>query len=160
MTEDPVVTAAQLAFAARLKDSTDVSDNTKNAQAIAKAWRAAVHDLDPDRFQIEATVAPELDQKLDIVDTETACAYEFKVSGKNAGAEFYTDIVKVLMWSMRRKTKLKTLVFITEEHFGRPLLKAPMPRAYIRYLAEGGLNVHVVYVRHESADKTPGKTDA
>src|SRR5262249_29376290 len=78
MTDDRLVTAAQLAFAVRLKDSTDVSDNTKNAQAIAKAWRAAVHDLDPDRFQIEAMVAPELDQKLDIVDNETACAYEFK----------------------------------------------------------------------------------
>ena len=87
MTDDPVVTTAQLAFAIRLKGSADVSENTKNAQAIAKAWRAAVHDLDPDRFQIEAMVAPELDQKLDVVDGET-CAYEFKVSGKNAGAEF------------------------------------------------------------------------
>src|SRR5580698_8770938 len=69
MTDDPVVTTAQLAFAVRLKDSADVSENTKNAQAIAKAWRAAVHDLDPDRFQIEAMVAPELDQKLDVVDS-------------------------------------------------------------------------------------------
>ena len=34
-------------------------------------------------------VTPELDQKIDIVDSETACAYEFKVSGKNAWAEFY-----------------------------------------------------------------------
>ncbi len=158
MTDDPVVTTAQLAFAVRLKDSADVSENTKNAQAIAKAWRAAVHDLDPDRFQIEAMVAPELDQKLDVVDSQTACAYEFKVSGKNAWAEFYKDVVKVLMWNQRRKTKLKTLVFITEEKYGRPFLDAPMPRAYIKYLAEGGLNVHVVYVRHESADKTPGKT--
>ncbi len=71
--EDPVVTAAQLAFSARLKDSSDVSENTKNAQAIAKAWRGAVHKLDPDRFQIEAMVTPELDQKIDIVDSETSC---------------------------------------------------------------------------------------
>ena len=82
--EDPVVNAAQLAFAVRLKDSADVSENTKNAQKIAKAWRAAVHDLNPDRFQIEALVAPELDQKLDVIDQETLLAYEFKVSGKNA----------------------------------------------------------------------------
>src|SRR5271166_2544017 len=110
--EDPVVTAAQLAFAVRLKDSSDVSENTKNAQAIAKAWRGAVHQLDPDRFQIEAMVTPELDQKIDIVDSETACAYEFKVSGKNAWAEFYKDVVKVLMWNQHREKKLSCLTFI------------------------------------------------
>jgi hypothetical protein len=62
--EGPVVTAAQIAFSVRLKDSSDVSENTKNAQAIAKAWRGTVHTLDPGRFQIEALVTPELDQKI------------------------------------------------------------------------------------------------
>src|SRR5579863_8803549 len=108
--EDPVVTAAQIAFAARIKNSSDVSQNTKNAQSIAKAWRGAVHTLDPDRFQIEALVTPELDQKIDILDMETACAYEFKVSGKNAWAEFYKDIVKVIIWNEKRKKKLSCLV--------------------------------------------------
>jgi len=65
--EDPIVTAAQLAFSIRLKDNSNVSDNTKNAQAIGKAWRGAVHELAPDRFQIEALVAPDLDQKIDIM---------------------------------------------------------------------------------------------
>jgi hypothetical protein len=146
--EDPVVTAAQIAFAVRIKNSSDVSENTKNAQAIAKAWRGAVHTLDPDRFQIEALVTPELDQKLDIVDTETARAYEFKVSGKNAWAEFYKDIVKVIIWNEKRKKKISCLVFITEETYGRPFLDAPMPRAYIKYLAEHGLKVSVEYIRH------------
>jgi hypothetical protein len=82
--QDPVVLAAQAAFAARLKNSSNVSENTRNAQAIAKAWRAAVHELNPERFHIEAMVTPHLDQKIDVVDNETACAYEFKVSGKNA----------------------------------------------------------------------------
>jgi hypothetical protein len=147
--EDAVVKAAQLAFAVRLRDSPDVSENTKNAQKIAKAWRVAVHDLNPDRFQIEALVAPELDQKLDVIDQETLLAYEFKVSGKNAWAEFYKDIVKVLMWNQRRSKKLRGLVFITEEKFGRPFLDAPMPRAYVKYLVEQGLEVTVVYVRHD-----------
>jgi len=145
---DPVVKAAQLAFSLRLKDSSDVSKNTKNAQAIAKAWRGAVYDLDPDRFQLEAMVAPDLDQKIDVVDSETACAYEFKVSGKNACAEFYKDIVKVIVWNQKRKKKLSSLVFITEEKYGRPFLDAPMPRAYINYLAQEGLKVSVEYVRH------------
>ncbi len=148
--EDPIVTAAQLAFSIRLKDSSDVSDNTKNAQAIGKAWRGAVHELDSDRFQIEALVAPDLDQKIDVIDTKTARAYEFKVSGKNAAAEFYKDIVKVIIWNQRRKKKLAALVFITEETFGRPVLDAPMPRAYIKYLAQNDLTVSIEYVRHES----------
>ncbi len=148
--EDPVVQAAQLAFSVRLKNSSDVSENTKNAQAIAKGWRSAVHALDPDRFEIEAMVTPELDQKIDIVDRENGCAYEFKVSGKNAPAEFYKDIVKVIIWNQKRKKKLSSLVFITEEKWGRPFLDAPMPRAYMKYLAELGLNVSVEYVRHES----------
>ena len=147
--EDPVVQAAQLAFSVRLKNSSDVSENTKNAQAIAKGWCSAVHALDSDRFQIEAMVTPELDQKIDIVDQENCCAYEFKVSGKNAPAEFYKDIVKVIIWNQKRKKKLSSLVFIAEEKWGRPFLDAPMPRAYIKYLAEHGLNVSVEYVRHE-----------
>jgi hypothetical protein len=146
--EDPVVTAAQLAFSVRLKGSSNVSENTKNAQAIAKSWRGAVHKLDPDRFEIEAMVAPELDQKIDIVDREMGCAYEFKVSGKNAWAEFYKDVVKALMWNQHRKRKLSCLVFITEEKCGKPFLDAPMPRAYIKYLAEQGLKVSIEYVRH------------
>lgn len=146
--DDPVVQAAQLAFSLRLKGSADVSENTKNAQAIAKSWRRAVHDLDPERFRIEAMVAPELDQKIDVVDVETGCAYEFKVSGKNAWAEFYKDIVKVIIWNERQNSKLSCLVFITEEGFGRPFLDAPMPKAYMKYLAQRSLAVRVEYVRH------------
>jgi len=146
--EDPVVAAAQLAFSVRLKDSSNVSENTRNAQAIAKTWRGAVHKLDPDRFQIEAMVTPELDQTIDIVDSQTACAYEFKVSGKNAWAEFYKDVVKILMWNQYRNRKLTSLTFITEEIHGKPFLDAPMPRAYIKYLAEQGLDVSIKYVRH------------
>ena len=146
--EERIIQAAQHAFAARLKDSAGVSEHTKNAQAIARAWRGAVLELDPDRFQIEAMVAAELDQKIDVVDLQTGCAYEFKISGKNAWAEFYKDIVKIIIWNERRKNKLRRLVFITEEKDGRPFLEAPMPRAYIKYLAQGGLEVKVVYVKH------------
>jgi hypothetical protein len=147
--EDPIVSAAQIAFSARIKGSKDVSENTKNAQAIAKAWRGAVHQLDPDRFQIEAMVSPELDQKIDVVDLKNGCAYEFKVSGKNAWAEFYKDIVKVIIWNQKRKKRLSSLVFITEQVYGRPFLDAPMPRAYIAYLSLGGLSVSVEYVHHD-----------
>src|SRR5438105_2611058 len=103
--EDLVVKAAQLASAARLTGSNSQRNYAKNAQAIAKAWRKAVYDLNPDRFLIEALVDPELYQTIDVLDQETNWAYEFKVSGKNAQAEFYKDVVKVIVWNKRRKTK-------------------------------------------------------
>lgn len=145
---DAVIAAAQKAFAQRLRGSSDVSDNTKNAQAIAKAWRSAVYELDADRYQIEALVAPDLDQKIDILDTQTRTAYEFKVSGKNAMGEFYKDVVKVIVWNRKRKTPIARLVFITEEEWGRKYLDTPMPREYIKYLEGHGLEVTVAYVRH------------
>jgi len=145
---DPVVQAAQTAFALRLREGSNVSDHTRNAQAIAKAWRSAVHELDPDRYQIEPLVGPDLDQRLDILDTETHTAYEFKVSGKNATGEFYKDIVKVIVWNRRHKKSIVRLVFITEEEWGRKYLNAPMPREYVKYLETHGLDVLVEYVRH------------
>ncbi len=145
---DPVVAAAQSAFAQRLRDSSDVSDNTRNAQAIAKAWRTAVYELDPDRYQIEALVAPDLDQKIDVLDTATNTAYEFKVSGKNATGEFYKDIVKVIVWNRKRKRLIGKLVFITEKEWGRKYLETPMPREYMKHLESHGFVVEVAYVQH------------
>ena len=150
--KDPVVLAAQAAFANRLRDSSHVSDNTKNAQAIAKAWRSGVHELDPDRYLIEALVAPDLDQKIDVLDTETHTAYEFKVSGKNATGEFYKDVVKVIVWNRKRKHLIGKLVFITEETWGRKYLDTPMPREYVKYLETHGLVVEIAYVTyHETS---------
>jgi hypothetical protein len=145
---DPVVLAAQAAFAARLREGSNVSDHTKNAQAIAKSWRAAVYELNPDRFQIEILVAPHFDQRLDVLDLETNTAYEFKVSGKNATGEFYKDVVKVIVWNRKRKKPISRLVFITEEVWGRRYLETPMPREYMEHLKEHALEVVVVYVRH------------
>jgi hypothetical protein len=145
--EDIVVKQAELASVARLsKGAGSVSEFTKNAQAIAKSWRKAVHDLNPDRFWIEALVAPEFDQKIDVLDRETNHAYEFKVSGNNAQSEFYKDVVKVLLWNEKHAKKISRLVFITEASLGRRHLDAPMPRAYIEYLAKNGLDVAVAYV--------------
>lgn len=145
---DPIVQAAQTVFATRLRNSSNVSDHTRNAQAIAKAWRSEVHALDPDRYQIEALVGPDLDQRLDVLDTETQTVYEFKVSGKNATAEFYKDVVKVIVWNRRHKKAVTRLVFITEEEWGRKYLDKPMPKEYVTYLQGHGLEVVIEYVHH------------
>ena len=54
-----------------------------------EAWRKVVYDMDPDRLLIEALVDPELDQTIDVLDRKTNCAYELKVSDKDAQSEIY-----------------------------------------------------------------------
>lgn len=145
---NPVVAAAQEAFRARVAEGATVSEYTRNAQSICKAWRAAVFDLDPSRYQCEVSVAPELEQRIDIFDRRSSVAFEFKVSGKNATAEFYRNVVKALLWNERRVDKLSKLVFITEERWGRPYLDAAMPRAYAAFvLKHHNLEIEVAYVR-------------
>ena len=58
----------------------------------------AAVSLDPSRYQCEVLVRPDLDQRIDVLDRTEMCAFEFKVSGKNATAEFYKDIVKVTVF--------------------------------------------------------------
>jgi hypothetical protein len=144
----PVIAAAQQAFLARLADGATVSDHTRNAQAICKAWRAAVFDMDPSRYQCEVSVAPELEQRIDIYDRKASFAFEFKVSGKNATAEFYRNVVKALLWNERRADKLRKLAFITEEKWGRPYLDASMPKAYVAFVQKHhDIAIEIAYVR-------------
>jgi hypothetical protein len=144
----PVVQLAEEAFKARIMLGSDVSIHTKNAQAIAKAWRTAVFELDPSRYQYEVPVRPEFDQRIDVLDREEMCAFEFKVSGKNATAEFYRDVVKLLLWNERHEKKIEKLVFITEETWGRKYLDTPMPKAFIHFLQSHGLAVEIEYLRN------------
>lgn len=143
----PVIVCAKEAFTARVMTGSDVSTHTRNAQSIAKSWRAAVFNLDNSRYQYEVPVRPEFDQRIDVLDQTEMCAFEFKVSGKNATNEFYKDVVKILLWNERHENKIKKLVFITEETCGRRLLGAPMPQAFIHFLQSHGLAVETEYVR-------------
>ena len=74
------------------------------------------------------------------------CAFEFKVSGKNATSEFYRNVVKVMLWNEHHREKIKELVFITEGIWGRKYLDTPMPRAFIALLLKSGLNVNIHYL--------------
>lgn len=145
----PIVIAAKEALKDRVMDGCDVSTHTRNAQAIAKSWRAAAFALDSSRYQYEVPVCPEFDQRIDVLDRTEMCAFEFKVSGKNATNEFYKDVVKVLLWNERHEDKIRKLVFITEETCGRPLLDSPMPKAFIHFLERHGIIVEIEYVRTE-----------
>lgn len=143
----PIVEAAKEAFKARVMAGSDVSTHTRNAQAIAKVWRTAAFNIDPSRYQYEVPVRPEFDQRIDVLDREEMCAFEFKVSGKNATSEFYRDVVKILLWNEHHEKKIKKLIFITEETWGRRYLDTPMPRAFINFLQRHDLVVEIEYVR-------------
>jgi hypothetical protein len=143
----PIVEKAKDAFRDRVLTGSNVSIHTRNAQAIAKTWRAASFDLDPKRYRYEVPVRPDFDQRIDVLDTEEMCAFEFKVSGKNATAEFYRDIVKILLWNERHDDKIKKLVFITEEKWGKRHLDTPMPKAFIHFLCGHGLIVEIEYLK-------------
>lgn len=150
----PLVAAAREAFRKRILSGSDVSTHTRNAQAIAKAWRTAAFDLDPSRYRYEVPVRPDFDQRIDVLDCQEMCAFEFKVSGKNATAEFYRDVVKVLLWNERHDDKIRKLVFITEEKWGRRHLDTPMPKAFINFLKGHGLDVEIEYLRIGNEEAT------
>jgi hypothetical protein len=146
--KEKILKAAQDAFKTRLKNNSNVSENTVNAQQIARDWRLRCWELDRDRILIEATVHPGLNQRIDVVDRQDHCAYEFKVSGKNATSEFYKDVVKVILWNEERPDKLEKLVFITEEEWGKRYLNTEMPKAFMAYLSRSGLKIEIEYIRH------------
>lgn len=139
-----ILEAAQSAMSLRILDGT-VSEHTKNSSLVAKTWMEACWKLDPDRIKTEVSVHPSLNQRIDVMDEREMVAYEFKVSGKNATAEFYKDIVKVILWNEEHQKKIQALIFITEE-YGRRYLDAPMPLAFAKYLARNKLKVEVEYV--------------
>lgn len=146
---EQILVAAQDALRNRLRNNAGVSENTRDAQRLARFWRTAVHGLDPSRYQIEVSVAPEFDQRIDVVDVVANTAYEFKVSGNNAATELYKDVVKVILCNRKRQPRITRLVFITEYESGRKSLDSSFVRAYVEHLSKDGLDVVIDYVRNE-----------
>jgi hypothetical protein len=95
----------------RLADG-DVSAHTKSAQKITKEWQKKIVS---DLIEIEVDVSPKTNEKIDVIDISAGVAYELKVSGKNAHHEFYKDIAKVLTYNEYQSSKLKKLIFISEQ---------------------------------------------
>lgn len=81
-----------------------------------------------------------------VLDRVEMCAFEFKVSGKNASSEFYRDVVKVLLWNEHHAEKIRRLVFITEGKWRRKYLDTPRPRAFVSFLLNHGLEVSIEYL--------------
>jgi hypothetical protein len=59
-------------------------------------------------------------------------------------------VVKVILWNEKRSDKLKKLIFITEEEWGKKYLNTEMPKAFITYLSRNGLKIEIAYIRHSA----------
>ena len=109
---DKIVEAAIIARREFWHAQKDVSESTKQATHVTKAWQKRVASKE---VECEVPIKENLNEKIDVIDFSSATAYEMKVSGKNAGHEFYKDIFKVLIYNQNHDKKLKRLVFITEK---------------------------------------------
>jgi hypothetical protein len=97
-------------------EGSHVSTQTKAAQRISKEWQSAVLGQFGERFRHEYLVSALAlgYERIDLVDSLEAVAFEFKVSAKNTHFEFYRDIFKVAVHNKEaREFKIRRLVFIT-----------------------------------------------
>lgn len=63
-----IMTAAAEALKERIRSQATVGEHTRNAAAVATAWKRKCVNLDPDRIAHEVPVSPELNQRIDILD--------------------------------------------------------------------------------------------
>jgi hypothetical protein len=87
--------------------SSDVSGQTKRANAITKLWQNQLVAIDPNRYIAEYPVSG---YKIDLVDVIAQTAYELKVSPNNPHHEFYRDVFKVQL-ANHQKPCIKHFVF-------------------------------------------------
>jgi len=97
--QDEVVAIAKEIHGRLWTQGSNVSQQTKSAQAVCKAWQAEVKEIFPDRFSAEQRVKEQSAEKIDLVDLQEAVAYELKASENNTHFEFYRDIFKVLVYN-------------------------------------------------------------
>jgi len=104
----------------------NVSKQTRSAQAVCGVWQDAVRTELGNRFAAELGLGHDaVNEKIDLVDTKERVAYELKASEKNPHMEFYRDIFKVLVFNRRNpKNQLRKLIFITPEKGAAKLDKA------------------------------------
>ena len=137
---NPIIQAAKAAHKKYWQATSDESTGDKQSLAVTKAWQNAVMSND---VQAEVSIAECLREKIDVVDFSSATAYEMKVSGKNPQHEFYKDIFKVIVYNQYHTSKLKNLVFITEQQ-GAKKLSRGLGKAVTESASQYNLNITVI----------------
>lgn len=142
MRRDDIIKAARIAHRRFWRATTYESEGDKQATAITTAWQRSVSSND---VKCEVRIREDLNEKIDVIDFSTATAFEMKVSGKNAGHEFYKDIFKVLIYNQHHNKKLEQLVFITEKE-GVAGLSKGLGKAVLESVAPYNLTITLVEI--------------
>lgn len=141
MNDTRIVTEARRAHASFWRPTSDEGTGDRHAAAVTRAWQQALQDLPGIGFEV--SVASGLNERIDVVDHENGIAYELKVSGKNAGHEYFKDIFKVLAFNQERSNPIKRLVFLTEA-FGAARLHAGLGGYATRFGEQLGIELEIV----------------
>jgi len=118
-----ILAIARDVHAANWKPASDESAGDKLASKITKEWQRRACEL-PNGIQKEVEVSEDLNEKIDLLDTQDHIAYEMKVSGKNPQHEFYKDIFKIMVYNKGcrdNQQKIQTFVFVTEKNGAKKL---------------------------------------
>lgn len=142
MRYNTIIEASRIAHRRFWRATTDESEGDKQATAVTTAWQRSVASKD---VKCEVRIREDLNEKIDVIDFSTSTAYEIKVSGKNAGHEFYKDIFKVLVYNQNHDKKLEQLVFITEKE-GVTRLSKGLGKAILESVAAYNLNITLVEI--------------
>lgn len=120
MSHDNIIEAAKVAHKTYWKSTTDEGTGDKLASTVTKAWQKSIISND---IRCEVKIAMDLNERIDVIDSKSATAFEMKVSGKNPHHEFYKDIFKVIIYNENNCIMIKRLVFLTEKSGADKLLK-------------------------------------
>lgn len=142
MRRNEIIEASRIAHRQFWRATSDESEGDKQATAVTIAWQRSVASKD---VKCEVPIRDDLNEKIDVIDLSTATAYEIKVSGKNAGHEFYKDIFKVLVYNQHHDKKLEQLVFITERE-GVATLSKGLGKAILESVAKYNLTITLVEI--------------
>ncbi len=140
---DRVVEVARQAHRDHWRMSGDEGTGDRLAKLVTDTWQARVMAEDHHRFAVEVRIAPNLRERIDVVDVTDGVAYELKVSPNNAHFEFYRDIFKVVVARDSGLTQLKRFVFLVPSAAGKKLL-ANMGGAIVADAPKIGLIIEVV----------------
>ena len=109
MSTDDIIEAA-FAHRKHWQYTSDESKGDKNAAAVHAAWQNMVRS---NAIKTEVRIGGNLKERIDVIDTANATAYEMKASGVNPNHEFNKDIFKVIIYNEHNTDTIRRLVFIT-----------------------------------------------
>ena len=143
MSRNRVVELARKAHQAHWRMSGHEGTGDRLAKRVTDQWQASLQAESSSRYAVEVSIAPNLRERIDVVDLTDGIAYELKVSPNNTHFEFYRDIFKVIIARDSGLKQIRRFIFLTPRNAANKLL-ASMGGAVVKDSAKFGLIIEVV----------------